>query len=119
MEERLEQALAFANYRQTLNNQLQKLKIRAEGSLIFAKNGGNFTVNQELICFLDFLNRSNLKEATLLDDNGIPVSIEDVAQFLDEVTTRYFSVTNDYLNEYQSLRKSRNVKSILDIKDEE
>jgi len=119
MSERLNKALAFANYRQTLNNQLLKLKIRAEGTLIYAKNGGSFTIGQELICFLDYLVRIDMKEATLLDDNSNPIAIDDVPAFLKEITGRYFEVTNDYLREYQEIRKSRNVRSILDIKDEE
>lgn len=118
MEERLQKALEFANYRQTLNNQLQKLKIRADGQLIFAKNGGSFKINRELIGFLDYLERAGTKEAVLLDDNNTPVSISDVPDFLKEVTKRYFEVTTDYLKEYQEIRKSRNVKSILDLKDE-
>jgi len=119
MSERLTKALAFANYRQTLNNQLLKLKIRAEGTLIYAKNGGSFTVSQELICFLDYLVRCNMTSATVLDDNNTPVLISDISDFLKEITSRYFEVTNDYLREYQEIKKSRNVKSILDIKDEE
>jgi len=119
MEERLEKALEFANYRQTLNNQLHKVKIRAEGLLMFAKNGGNFIINQELICFLDYLVRNEISEANLLDSNNIPVQIPDVPAFLKEITTRYFEVTNDYLKEYRNIRKSRNVKTILDIKEDE
>jgi hypothetical protein len=118
MEERLAKALEFANYRVTLNNQLKKVKVRAEGMLIFSKNGGNFTINRELICFLDYLTRSDLKEATLLDDNNNPIHIDDIQAFLKDITTRYFEVTNDYLKEYQTIRKARNVKTILDLKDE-
>ena len=119
MEERLQKALEFANYRQTLNNQLHKVRVRAEGLLMFAKNGGNFSVNQELICFLDYLVRTGITETNILDSNNIPVQIDDVEKFLKEVTQRYFEVTNDYLAEYQSIRKMRNVKSIIGIKDEE
>jgi hypothetical protein len=118
MEERLSKALEFANYRLTLNNQLKKVKVRAEGMLIFAKNGGNFTINRELICFLDYLTKTEMKEATLLDDNNNPIHIDNIQVFLKEITTRYFEVTNDYLKEYQTIRKSRNVKTILDIKEE-
>lgn len=117
MEERLEQALNFANYRQTLNNQLHKVKIRATGMLTIAKNGGSFTINQELICFLDYLSRNGFKDVALLDDNSSPVQISDIDAFLKEVTSRYFDVTNDYLREYQEIKKSRNIKSILDLKD--
>ena len=119
MEERLEKALEFVNYRQTLNNQLHKIKIRAEGLLMLAKNGGNFIVGQDLICFLDYLTRTGIAEANILDSNNIPVQIVDVPEFLKEVTRRYFGVTDDYLREYTSIRKLRNVKSILDLKDDE
>lgn len=119
MEERLQKALEFANYRQTLNNQLHKIKIKTEGLLIFSKNGGNFAINQELICFVDYLVRSSTVDATILDTNNTPVLIEDTSAFLKEITTRYFDVTNEYLREYQAIRKLRNVKTIIGIKDEE
>lgn len=118
MEERLEKALEFANYKQTLNNQIQKLKIRAEGMLIIAKNGGSFSINRELICFLNYLNSVGVTEAALIDDNKNPILISDIPEFLKEVTRKYFEVTSDYAKEYQEIRKSRNVKSILGLKDE-
>lgn len=117
MNERLEKALEFANYRQTLNTQLHKIKIRTEGLLIISKNGGSFSVTQELICFLDYLNRQGLKQVTLLDQNNIPVQITDVSEFLNEVTVRYFEITNDYLQEYHTIKKARNTKSILSLED--
>jgi hypothetical protein len=118
MEERLAKALEFANYRQTLNVQLQRIKLKTEGLLILAKNGGSFQVSQELICFLDYLNRTGVSEANLLDRNNVPIQISNISDFLKEVTTRYFEVTNDYLKEYQVIRTARNVKSIIDLKDE-
>lgn len=119
MNERLSKALEFANYRQTLNTQLHRIKTKTEGLLILAKNGGSFHVTQELICFLDYLERSGVVQANLLDRNNVPVQIANVSEFLKEVTGRYFEVTNDYLQEYQQVRKARNVKSILDLKDNE
>lgn len=118
MDQRLSKALEFSNYRQTLNNQLHKSKIKAEGLLIYSKNGGNFKVTQELICFVDFLNRKGMSEATILDSNNTPIQIQDISAFLNEITSRYFEVSNDYLKEYQTIKKARNVKSILEIKDE-
>ena len=116
MEDRLQQALDFANYRQTLNNQLQKLAIKSEGSLIYSVAGGNFTIDQQFICFLDYLVRSGYSEATLLDNNKTPISITDTSAMLKSATDRYFEVTNDYFREHQKLRKLRNVKSVLDLK---
>lgn len=117
MENRLEQALEFANYKQTLNNQLHKSKIKAESLLIIAEGGGKFKINRELICFIDFLIRGEHTDAVLLDENNSPIFINDLPAFLKKVKVRYFEVLNDYLQESQLLKKSRNVKSILDIKD--
>lgn len=117
MEERLQKALEFSNYRLTLNNQLHKARTRAESLLTIAKNGGTFKINQEFICFLDFLVRQEKVKAIILDSNKIPVEILDVSAFLEEITVRYFEVTNDYLQEYHQVGKSRSVKSVLDIKD--
>ncbi len=117
MDNRLQKAVEFANYKQTLNNQLHKLRIKAEGTLMFAEAGGKFTINQQLICFLDYLVRNGYTEATLLDDNNTPVSIKDTALFLKKITTLYFEVTNDYFRESQIIKQSRSVKSILDIKE--
>ncbi len=118
MEDRLKQALEFSNFRQTLNNQLQKLKIRSEGMLLYAEAGGKFTINRELICFLDYLVREGYTDATLLDDNNSPIFITDTKDFLRKITSRYFDVTNDYLQESREIKKQRHTKSILDIKEE-
>jgi hypothetical protein len=117
MEQRLQEALDFTNYRQTLNNQLHKLKIKTEGMLIHAEAGGKFTINQQLICFLDYLVKNGYMHATLLDDNKSPVHIDNTQLFLKIITTKYFEVTNDYLQESLAIKKSRNVKSVIDLKD--
>ena len=118
MDDRLKKALDFANYRQTLNNQLHKLRIKSEGMFMLAEAGGKFTVNRELICFLDYVVKEGFTEVVLLDDNKSPVRIEDTSAFLKKVTSRYFEVTNDYFRDAQLIKKSRSVKSILDIKEE-
>jgi len=119
MDQRLQQALEFSNYRLTLNSQLQKLKLKTENLLIFAKNGGTFNVDQILICFLSFLKNSGQSSANLLDNKNNPIHIEDVEEFLENITTRYFEVTNDYLREYQKIKKARNVKSLIDLQESE
>jgi hypothetical protein len=119
MDEKLIKALEFSNYRQTLNNQLHKVKVRTQGLLIYAKNGGSFEITQQLIVFLDYLVRQDITEASILDSNVMPIYIDDIPAFLKEITSRYFEITNDYLKEFQQIRKSRNVKSILEIKDDE
>lgn len=117
MEERLEKALEFTNYRQTLNNQLHKIKVRAEASLLISEAGGKFTINPELMAYVDLLIRQGYEDATLLDDNKYPVHIEDTKAFLNKMLGLYHEVVNDYFQEASALKKARNVKSILGIKE--
>lgn len=118
MDKRLEEALSFAKYRDTLNNQIAKLKIRTQSALQISKSGGTFSINRELITFLKYLEDTQQTRAVLIDDNGNPVQIDNVSSFLKEVVTKYTEVTNDYLAEYQEIRKSRSVQSILKINNE-
>lgn len=118
MDKRLDDALAFARYRDTLNNQLSKLKIRSQAALVLSKSGGTFTINRELICFLKYLKDEGVETSVLIDDNGNPVKVENVTALLKEVLSKYSEVTNDYLTEYQEIRKARNVQSILKIKND-
>lgn len=116
MEDRLRNALEFANYKQTLNNQLHKLKIQAEAGLLYAEAGGKFTITQSLICFTKYLIEAGYMEAVILDDNMSPIRITDTTEFLKRITSRYFEVTNDYFRESQLVKKARNVKSVLGLK---
>lgn len=118
MDERLQKALEFSNYRKTLNNQIQAIKVRAESQLIFSKNGGSFVIDENLISFVQTLINRKQTEAVLLDSKRIPVRIEDLQDFFEDIISRYFEVTNDYLCEYEKIRKSRSVKSIIDLDDE-
>lgn len=117
MDDKLKQVLDFANYRQTLNNQLQKSKIKTEGALLFSKNGGSFIVGPEFILFLDFLSKTDLPEYVILDKNNIPIKIEDPSKLLKEVLLRYTEVTSSYYKEYQEIKNSRSVKSILKLEE--
>jgi len=115
MEDRLAKALEFANYRQTLNNQIQELRVKTETQLIISKNGGTFTINESFISFLDFLVKRDQEEAVLLDNNKTPILIKGLDGFLDEILTRYLDVTYNYLDQYEKVRKSRSVTKILDL----
>lgn len=110
----LTKALEFANYRITLNNQQAALKAKTESLLSYSINGGTFTVNRELISFCSIMTAAERDEIVLLDiyDNPIQVNLKE---FLDEITSRYFEVTNDYYMEYEKLRKARKTQTVLDL----
>lgn len=110
MDDRVSKALAHSNYKVTVYNQKQNLKLRMENLLTYAHNGGIFTVNDQLIAFVDVLVRREQTEAVLIDARGNPVLISNLQEFLDEVISKYFEATNEYLAEYEKIRKARTVE---------
>ena len=113
--ERLEKALDFSNTMKTFNLNKNNLKVKTQNLLSYSTAGGSFTVDQSLISFMNFVVSSGKTEITLLDKNDIPVRIEDTEKFLDEVSSLYFEVVNDYYNEYQKLKSSRKIEKVLEI----
>ena len=113
--ERLEKALDFSNTMKTFNLNKNNLKVKTQNLLSYSTAGGSFTVDQSLISFMNFVVSSGKTEITILDKNDIPVRIEDTEKFLDEISSLYFEVVNDYYNEYQKLRSSRKIEKVLEI----
>ena len=113
--ERLEKALDFSNTMKTFNLNKNNLKVKTQNLLSYSTAGGSFTVDQSLISFMNFVVSSGKTEISLLDKNNIPIHIDDTEKFLDEVSSLYFEVVNDYYNEYQKLRSSRKIEKVLEI----
>ena len=113
--QRLKNALDFSNTMKTFNLNKNNLKVKTQNLLSYSTAGGSFTVDQSLISFMNFVVSSGKTEISLLDKNSIPVRIEDTEKFLDEVSSLYFEVVNDYYNEYQKLRSSRKIEKVLEI----
>lgn len=113
MDDRLAKALEHANYRATLATAKKNLELKYQNGLIFAHNGGSFTVTKELINFVDYLIRQDNDEAVLVDDRNNPIRIDDLETFLSSITSVYYKAVNSYYAEYEKLRKARNVKTIV------
>ena len=58
---------------------------------------------------------SGKDEVILLDKNDIPIKIEDTKKFLEDISSLYFEVINEYYNDYQKLRSSRKIEKVLEI----
>jgi|TARA_B110000495_G_scaffold112242_1_gene97102 hypothetical protein len=114
-QQRLEKALDFSNTMKTFNLNKNNLKVKTQNLLSFSTAGGSFSVDQSLISFINFVVSSGKTEITLLDKNEIPIHIEDTSKFLDEVSSLYFEVVNDYYHDYQKLRSSRKIEKVLEI----
>ncbi len=117
MSEKLSQALEFANYRSTLNNQRAILKARVESLLSYSIDGGTFTIDPGLISFVKLLKDEGLKTSVLLDIYNNPISVE-LEDFYTEIISRYTEATNDYHAEYSKLSQARSIKKLLDITDD-
>jgi hypothetical protein len=115
MDDRLAKALKFAEYRETLNNQISQLKHRAEVELMYSANGGTFPITMELINFVKLLLDENKKEAALLDKNDTPILVTDLKSFYKIIFDRYNNITLDMHEQFQKIRKARKVDTVLDI----
>lgn len=116
MEDSLKKALEFANYRETLSAQRKILKDKIAINLIYGYNGGIFKINQTLISFVQTLiNKNRTNNVVLLDENYNPILISDLNEFFDEILSRYFEYTLEYYEQYQKIKKSRSVESLVNL----
>lgn len=114
-DDRLSKALEFGHFRTAVNLMKDKLKLRLENMLSYSQNGGTFKVTPELIGFVDVLLRKGISSTVLLDSRNNPVLIEDLADFSDILVSKYVEATNEYLVEYDKLKKARSVSQVTGI----
>lgn len=114
MDAQLKAALDFANYSHTLTIQKKVLKERAAAKLTYGFNGGLFKIDQTLLTFVELLcGRGRVTGTVLMDANVNPILIADLTAFRDEIFSRYFEVTNEYLAAYQKIKASRSVSALI------
>lgn len=114
MDDRLEKALAFGKYRATIENRRKALQRRFDSMLTVHHGNGMFIANQETIAFVDSLINDGMKDAIMIDVNKVPVDVEDLSTFRQELINAYFAATNEYSSEMKKLAKARDVKKAMD-----
>lgn len=115
MDERLEKALEFSNYMITLNNQRTLIKEKFKEQSIFYYNGGKFAASQERIAFVQSLLSKDQTTAILIDDNDIPIEIDMLDAFYDDLLSTYHEASNLYLAEYNKIKKNRTVEGLISV----
>jgi hypothetical protein len=116
MDDRLKNALDFSNYRQTLSIQRKSLKERMQGKLTYGFNGGIFKIDQTLLSFVSILcTEGRTRGVVLLDINENPILIENLEVFKTEIFDRFFTVSFEYQEEYNKIKKSRSVEKLVDL----
>tara|TARA_B100000035_G_scaffold7559_1_gene6552 strand:+ start:24126 stop:24473 length:348 start_codon:yes stop_codon:yes gene_type:complete len=114
MDERLEKALDFANYRITLGNQQRTLKQRIRVLQTVHYNKGVFFADSQTISFVKALIDCDKKESVIIDSKENPIVIDDLKDFLDTLLSAYNESMNEYKVQSDKIKKSRNIKSLMD-----
>jgi hypothetical protein len=113
MDERLEKALAFSNYRVTIDNRKKAIKRRYETMSVVYYNDGVFVADPQTISFIGTLSVDS-GGATVLDEKDRPIDIPDLLAFKQTLLEAYHTAMNEYADEMKKLAKARDVKKAMD-----
>jgi DNA-binding ferritin-like protein (Dps family) len=114
MDDRLEKALEFSNYRMTIENQKKNLKIRMETQQTFMYQKGTWRADQLLISFIQSLLDNEFENAVIQDSRNTPIQIDDLHEFKLMIIEKYNEAMNEFLMETNKLSKARNIKKVMD-----
>ncbi len=115
MDERLEKAFQTANYMTTLSGQRKIALEELQQKLVYYYNGASFTVSKELITFISTLHTLGNSSTVVLDDNSIPVKIENTQEFLNEILATFYEAMNEYYVKYTSIKSKRKVEDLVNL----
>jgi len=116
MDERIEKAFAVANYMSTLANQRRIMLEEYNQKLLYYINGATFKINLELINFTKLtLDLGHVEDTAFIDSNDLPVVINDVQDFFDNIVSIYFEATNDYAAKYAEIKSKRKISNIVEL----
>lgn len=114
MDNRLNDALAFANYRLTLQIQRQNIDARVQSALLLSYQGAIFKTTQELISFVGL--KAIRAEVLLVEDHsGNVISIDNAQEFLDKLIQTYDSAMKLKQEEQIRLKSARSTAKIVGL----
>jgi|TARA_B110000503_G_scaffold127762_1_gene197881 hypothetical protein len=114
MDERLERALEFGNYRTTVSNQKRNVIARMQTLQLVHHNNGSFTANPQTISFIQALVSVGKGSSVVLDTKENPIEIADLKEFLELLVGAYSEGVNEYKVQMDKIQKARNIKKIMD-----
>ena len=114
MDERLEKALEFGNFRQTLANQKKNIKERFNIQRKIHYNGGSFVADEKTITFVATLKNLDISSTILIDTKETPIEIKNIEEFLEILLNSYKDSTFEYKTNIDKINKMRNIKKIMD-----
>jgi len=114
MDTRLNDALAFANYRLTLQIQRQNIDARFDSARLVSYQNAIFKSSPELIAFIGI--KAVRNETLLVEDNsGNVISIGDNNEFLTALITAYDAAMTLKQQEQQKLKSARSTAKIVGL----
>ena len=114
MDERLEKALEFANYRITLSNQKRNVRTRMQVLQTVHHNNGTFIANSETIGFVAALLNYGKTSAILIDTKDNPIEIDNLEAFRDILFEAYAEASFEYKTQMEKIQRARNIKKLMD-----
>jgi len=118
MDKRLEQALDFSNFRMILTTRQENLKTLMNNKLMLSYGGGLFKVTKELLAFVGIILLNQEREAIIVDENDIPIKIEDLKEFAQTAIITYKKALEQYYKSYQKLSEAREIRKVIDWDEE-
>ena len=116
MNERIEKAFDVANYMATLSNQRRIILEEFNQTLIYYINGATFKINPELISFTKtVLDLGHTHTVVFVDTNILPIVIDDVQDFFDNIVAVYFESLNKYAVKYVEIAQKRKIEDIVEL----
>lgn len=116
MDEKIEKAFEVVNYMATLSNQRRLLAQEVDQKLIYYINGSTFKITPTLINFAKLMiDLDRVVDAVFIDDNNNPVVVADVKEFLDNITTQYFEVIENYSSRFLAIKSKRKISDLIDL----
>jgi hypothetical protein len=114
MDDRLEKALEFANYRITNETQRRNMEARIDSMLTLHHNQGIFKADPTTIAFVGALSSNTSDDYHIIVDvQNRPIEVTNIKVLLDELLSTYASTMNEMLTQHNKLKKSRNVKKLI------
>ena len=113
MDERLEKALDFSNYRISIENRRKAIKRRFDTMQTVYYNNGSFIANDTTISFISILLSDGQENTILLDQKDNPIKIDNLKEFKDLLLNTYYEAVNEYSSEMEKLKKARDIKKAM------
>jgi|TARA_Y100000389_G_scaffold27087_1_gene23230 hypothetical protein len=114
MDERLERALEFANYRITLSNQKRNIRTRMQILQTVHYNKGSFLADPITIGLVNALISAGKTAGIMVDTKENPINIEDLQDFQNTLIESYTEASNEYKVQIDKVNKARNIKKLMD-----